>query len=196
MIIGLTRLAGTLSRGLALGVALGAVAVGCGPTEQEIGNDVGGSNASGSGAQGSGAAGAQGGSSSEGGGPSQGGGGSGSGATGTGGLACYGDQASWAAVTQTPIACTKNSDCCVIINYCLSEAQVVHATDVDAAKTAWPYCDADCNDCIPPDVEVFCLDNQCVGVASEPTGGDVVDHCGIDENPGTGGTTGEHFGCG
>jgi len=173
-------------------LALGSLGAGCDIKQEEIGNDPPGSGTSGS-AQGSGGSGGSGAAGAEGG---AGQGGGGSGATGNGGATCHGDTAAWDAATQVPIECTKNSDCCVVINGCLSQAQVVHASNAAAAKAAWPYCDADCNDCIPPDVSVFCFDNHCVGIAGEP-GGDPMEHCGVDEEPGAGGgSTGEHFGCG
>jgi hypothetical protein len=179
---------------VALGFALVWATSGCDVTEEEIGNDPTGSGPSGT-AQG---AGGTGGASSQGGGPAQGSGGTGpgTGGSGSGGATCHGDDAQWASVTQSPIACTKNSDCCVVLNFCLSAAQVVHASNVSAAKDSWPYCESECNDCIPPEVTVFCLDQQCVGVSVEEPTGDPADHCGIDGMPGTGGTTGEHFGCG
>lgn len=172
-------------------LALLLFGAGCDIGEEEIGNDPPGSTSSGS-AQGSGGTGGGGGTSSQG-----GGGAGGSGAAGQGGATCHGDPADWAAATQVPIACTKSSDCCVVMNYCLSEAQIVHASNADAAKAAWPYCESDCNDCIPPEVTVFCLDEQCVGIAGEPSGAVPMDHCGVDDEPGAGGgTIGEHFSCG
>ena len=186
----LARLRASFPAVMMVAVVVGPLSVACGPTEQEIGSDPGGSASSGN-APGSGGDG-NGGSASEGGGGGQGG--AGTGGLGHGGASCHGDATAWTELTQTPIACTKNSDCCVVINFCLSEAQVVHSSNTTAAKDAWPYCDSDCNDCIPPTIDVFCQDNHCVGV--ERPDGEPTEHCGIDEMPGTGGTTGEHFGCG
>ncbi|MEJ7732642.1 MAG: hypothetical protein WKG00_25995, partial [Polyangiaceae bacterium] len=137
-------------------LALGSMGAACTKLE-EIGSDPPGSGNSGS-AQGSGGSGGGGAAGAEGG---AGQGGGGSGATGNGGATCHGDTAAWDAATQVPIACTKNSDCCVVNNFCISEAQVVHADTQAAAKEAWPYCDNDCNDCITPDVVVFCQDEVC-----------------------------------
>jgi hypothetical protein len=172
--------------------ALALVALaGCDIKQEEIGNDPPGSGTSGS-APGSGGAGAAGGGSGQGG----DGGRVGNGGAGSGGATCHGDVAAWEAATQAPIACTKNSDCCVVINLCVSEAQIVHASNADAAKAAWPYCDLDCKDCIPPEVSVFCHNSQCVGIAGEPSGSLPMDHCGVDDEPGEGGGSGEHFSCG
>lgn len=99
--------------------------------------------------------------------------------TGTG-VTCYGDAAEWAAITATPIACTKNSDCCVVVNGCTNQAQVVAAGDFAAAPGAWPYCDDECTDCIPPVVDVGCVDGVCVGEALPPDGQFGTSHCGED----------------
>lgn len=177
---------------LRLSLSVSAIALlclaGCDIKGEEIGNDPPSSGNSGS-AQGSGGAGVGG----TGGNGAQGGGGSGS---GIGGEGCYGDPEAFAEAIQ-PQACTKNSDCCVVLNGCVNEAQVVHASNKDAAKAAWPYCDNNCTDCIPPLVTVYCLEGTCVGRAEEPTGDFPEDHCGVDEEPGTGGgNPGEHFTCG
>ena len=113
---------------------------------------------------------------------SGGSGGAGGGSTSTGAV-CHGDPTSWTEITAAPIACTKNSDCCVVINGCLSEAQVVHADDFATAGAAWPYCDSDCNDCIPPVIDVGCVDGVCVGDAQPEDGTAGMDHCGEDVAP-------------
>jgi len=109
-----------------------------------------------------------------------GGGGTAGNTTGTGG-ACHGDSSVWTVLTQGPIACTQNSDCCVIVNGCLSQSQIVAATNKDQAKAAWPYCDSMCNACIPPAVEVGCQGGTCVGqVVPVPDASTdlLMDHCG------------------
>lgn len=114
-----------------------------------------------------------------------GGGGAGQGGQGGhgGAAGCHGDQAAWDAIEKANITCQKSSDCCVVVNGCTNEAQVVGAGDFDAAQTAWPYCDNDCTDCIPPDVVVECSGGKCVGyIAPEGDGGIGVgtSHCGED----------------
>lgn len=63
---------------------------------------------------------------------------------------CHGDAATWASLTTGPLPCTENSDCCVVVNGCLSQSQIVAASSQAEAKAAWPYCDSECNLCIPP----------------------------------------------
>jgi hypothetical protein len=111
---------------------------------------------------------------------------------------CQGNQASWDALTAAPIACTSNSDCCVIVNGCLSQAQIVAATKKTEAAAAWPYCESMCNDCIPPAIQVGCDNGTCVGtVVGFPDASPdlLMDHCGVDTPIGF--TPGKlHFGCG
>jgi hypothetical protein len=119
------------------------------------------------------------------------------GQTGAGG-ACHGDDAAWAKLTTGPIACTKNSDCCVVVNGCISASQVVGAAAVAAAKDAWPYCDKDCNDCIPPPLEVACNAGACSArvVDMSDAGQDLFhDHCGVDPTV-IAEVTKLHFSCG
>lgn len=111
---------------------------------------------------------------------------------------CHGDAATWMPLTTGPIACTSNADCCVIINGCLSQAQIVSAASKDQAKAAWPYCDSMCNDCIPPAIEVGCENGTCVGTVvdfADASTDLLMDHCGV--NTPIGATPGKlHFGCG
>jgi hypothetical protein len=119
------------------------------------------------------------------------------GGSGAGG-GCHGDATSWAALTQGPIACTQNADCCVVVNGCLSESQIVAAGTKDQAKAAWPYCDSMCNNCIPPAIDVACSNGTCVGtvVPFQDAGSDLLmDHCGV--NPLVGTPSAKlHFSCG
>lgn len=86
------------------------------------------------------------------------------GSGGSGGESCHGDATTWAALTSGPITCTKNSDCCVILNGCLSAAQIVSEANQATAKSAWPYCDTHAgNHCIPPAIVVGCEDGECAG---------------------------------
>ena len=113
-----------------------------------------------------------------------------------GGL-CHGDQTAWAMLTAGPIACTKNSDCCVIVNGCYSQTQVVAAANKDEAKAAWPTCDDRCNACIPPPTEVGCNNGACTGKVvdfADAAPGLMQDHCGVDGPVILVG--GLHFGCG
>jgi hypothetical protein len=104
--------------------------------------------------------------------------------TGAGGNCAHaGDATAWAGYTAGPIACQKNSDCCVIINDCISAAQVVGAADKDKAKAAWPYCTDYCNDCIPPAVVVGCDNGVCTGTKvdfADASNDLMQDHCGVD----------------
>ncbi|MFO0757832.1 MAG: hypothetical protein U0359_15155 [Byssovorax sp.] len=122
------------------------------------------------------------------------------GGTGTGGGMgdCHGDATQWAALTQGPIACTKNSDCCVLVNGCYSQAQIVSAANEAAAKDAWPYCDSMCNDCIPPAIVVGCDNGTCAGKEvdfSDASPDLLMDHCGEDPQVGLSSVK-LHFGCG
>lgn len=111
---------------------------------------------------------------------------------------CLGDATVWAELTTGPITCSANADCCVIVNGCTNEAQIVAAADKTAAKAAWPYCDDLCTSCIPPAVEVRCDDGVCAGtvIPFPDASTDLLqDHCGVDApitvTPGK-----LHFGCG
>jgi hypothetical protein len=131
------------------------------------------------------------------GGSGHGGNASSSSSSGAGG-GCQGDSATWATLTAGPIACTQNSDCCVIVNGCISEAQIVSATNEAAAKTAWPYCESQCNDCIPPAIQVGCDNGVCAGTVvdfADASPDLLMDHCGTDPpvNPVAGKL---HFTCG
>jgi len=126
---------------------------------------------------------------------SGGGGGAGAQATGTG---CHGDAAAWATLTAGPFSCATNADCCVVVNGCISESQIVAAADEAAAKAAWPYCDSQCNLCIPPAIQVFCDNGTCAGTEVDlaDAGPDLMqDHCGVDA-PATTPAGKLHFACG
>jgi hypothetical protein len=159
-----------------------ALVAGCG---DETGGAQGGA---GSGASGGGATVASASASGAGGAGGQGTGGAGGAGGAGGGAACHGDEAAWMTATAEPIPCQKNSDCCVIVNSCVNEAQVVAAGKASAAKAAWPYCDADCTDCIPPSVMVECsAEKKCVGYkvpeSDNPPPELSQDHCGVDAPP-------------
>lgn len=101
-----------------------------------------------------------------------------------GGPTCHGDEAAWTELTASAPACASNADCCVIMNGCLSQGQLVGLADFGAAGALWPYCDDECNDCIPPAVEVGCVEGVCVGHEVPDAAGDSPlrqDHCGTDD---------------
>ena len=106
------------------------------------------------------------------------------GATGTGG-GCYGDAEAWAEIAVDDIPCTKSSDCCVVFLPCTSAGQVVAAEHFATAVDVWPYCDSDCNWCVPPPIEVECVDDKCVGyeLDPDPDAGlwEGTNHCGVDD---------------
>jgi hypothetical protein len=109
------------------------------------------------------------------------------------GGACEGDAELWASLTAAPPACETADDCCVVVNSCLAEARVVHADDFDAAQSAWPYCAADCVDCIPPVVRVSCDNGHCVGKVDSESSDDGVSHCG--DTVAMAGSPGQSFTC-
>jgi len=109
-----------------------------------------------------------------------------SGSAGADGGSCHGDATKWATVTQ-PVSCTKNSDCCVVINGCLNQAQVVSKQNYDkGVDNLWPYCDKECTACMPPAVEVLCNNGQC-GLKEldymDASADKHMDHCGVDATP-------------
>jgi hypothetical protein len=162
-----------------------ALASGCG---DDTGASQGGAGTEGSGSSataGSSGSGATVGSASSGAG---GGGGAGGAGGAGGGVACYGDSAAWTAVTAEPVTCSKNSDCCVVVNSCLNAAHVFTAANTGKASASWPYCDNQCTDCIPPAVKVECSsEKKCVGykvpLSDNPPPELSQDHCGVDEPP-------------
>lgn len=114
----------------------------------------------------------------------------GSGGSGAGGAAgaagCHGDAAAWAAITQGPIACTKASDCCVVVNPCVNQAQVVGKADFSGAPALWPYCDGMCTACIAPAVDIVCDNGQCGLVAvdfMDASPDQSTSRCGVDATP-------------
>jgi len=108
-----------------------------------------------------------------------------------------GDPEVWDAIQKENIPCTENSDCCVVINGCLAEGQIVHASDYAKAQVAWPYCPYECLECLPPNIDVACVDGICVGEEAEWTGEMVsgTSHCGVDEEPLTITQPATAFGC-
>ena len=109
------------------------------------------------------------------------------GSGGAAGSSCHGDAAQWTAATQGPISCTKNSDCCVIVNNCVNQAQVVSKQAYDSgAADLWPYCDDQCTACIAPAVEVVCSNGQCGLEQLDPIDASAdksTSRCGVDSMP-------------
>lgn len=121
------------------------------------------------------------------GGASSGGSGGAAGSAGTDGGSCHGDATKWATITQGPVSCTKNSDCCVVINGCVNQAQVVSKQAYDSgAAGLWPYCDNQCTECMLPAVDVVCKSGQCGLEQLDPLDASTdksADHCGVDSMP-------------
>lgn len=116
-----------------------------------------------------------------------------------GGGGCRGDQEAWDAITAKPLDCQQNSDCCVVINACANQAQVVRFADFEAAEKAFPYCDDACTKCIPPSIQVACVNGKCVG--EDTSGANATDefrtsHCGMDATQVMTPATSAHFTCG
>jgi hypothetical protein len=96
---------------------------------------------------------------------------------------CHGDEKAWAAITAKPLDCQQNSDCCVVINTCLNEGQVVLSADFEEADKAFPYCGDRCTRCIPPSIQVACVSGKCVGEGKSDVGATDdfrTSHCGSD----------------
>lgn len=118
------------------------------------------------------------------------------------GSGCVGDATKWASITAGPFTCEKSSDCCVVMNGCLSQAQIVKATDYAAAPDAWPYCQDACVGCVGPAIEIACVDGTCVGESHDlsenpPPAADLfMNHCGVDATQIGTPSTKHKFGCG
>jgi hypothetical protein len=83
-----------------------------------------------------------------------------------------------------PAACTADADCCVVYELCQAQAYVVLATDYERAQTwAAEAPQESCVRCIPPSVEVRCVDGGCAGfeLPYDDPSYEVsrTDHCGI-----------------
>jgi len=91
---------------------------------------------------------------------------------------CHGDESAWESAIA-PVACSKHSDCCVIVNACTNQAQVVFSENRQSGKASWPYCDKDCTNCLAPAVDVYCVSGACVGYVHDGFT-NVENHCGFD----------------
>ncbi|HEX6765142.1 MAG TPA: hypothetical protein VF103_06680 [Polyangiaceae bacterium] len=124
------------------------------------------------------------------------GGASGAAGEGAGGADCSGDPERWAEITSGPIACSRNSDCCVVVNQCKAAAQIVHADDYPGARALWPSCDDECYDCFPPVVYVACVDGFCTGEEDDEALDEGMSHCGSDDEIVAAPSSSMAFGCG
>ena len=113
---------------------------------------------------------------------------------------CSGDEGAWKQVTAMPGACVTSADCCVIVSPCLSEVQVVAASQADQASAVWPFCELACTDCVAPAVDVACIAGACLGrilPAADANSPLRVNHCGTTiQLAAKAGATGVHFTCG
>lgn len=108
--------------------------------------------------------------------------------------------------------CATAADCCVVVDGCMNEALVVGAKDqATVANLVAAYDQAEyalgpqarCTGCVPPPVQVSCVQNKCVGsyVGFEsPDGGEIdpsfmQNHCGTLPNAPAAISTGSVLGC-
>ena len=113
---------------------------------------------------------------------------------------CVGDTGAWEQLTPASIPCTTGEECCVIMDPCLREAQVVAAMHSKDALEVWPSCAVDCHDCLARAIEVACISGSCLGrvtLKESPTSMLRHDHCGtaLEFTKPYFGETGVHFTC-
>ena len=120
------------------------------------------------------------------------------------------DQA--AAYADGTVACTTAADCCVVFDGCVNRGYVVGVADKD--KVASLLADYDqyemtigtasrCTACVPPPVQVSCVQNKCIGTQlprETSDGGDIdqsfwTNHCGTIGAPESSSHTGSILGC-
>ena len=114
---------------------------------------------------------------------------------------CIGDAGAWKELTAGPLACTSGEDCCVIMNPCHAEAQIVAKEHAAEALEVWPSCATDCTDCVARAIEVACVEGACLGrvIAEEESSSPLrKDHCGasLEFVKTNGGPTAVQFSCG
>jgi hypothetical protein len=106
---------------------------------------------------------------------------------------------------RSDIACTVDTDCCVVTDDCTQSAVVVSAADKDTVANLYRSADMNrCTACIAQLVEVACQSGVCVGTLLDfpgPGGGNpdprlAADHCGSINSSLPPKSTGSIFGCG
>jgi hypothetical protein len=100
---------------------------------------------------------------------------------GDGGI-CHGNETIWDAIKKQPvgttdIACTKNSDCCLVENFCTCTLTIVGTADVQTTKDNWPYCTCG-QDCIYQSVKIECAGGTCKGTSGSGPGFSTGTFCG------------------
>lgn len=73
--------------------------------------------------------------------------------------------------------CQGDSDCCIEIDACMSDAYLYSKAPGAAAAPRIPTSSM-CTSCIPPAIQVRCVSGQCVGERVAYTSALTVDHCG------------------
>ena len=108
-----------------------------------------------------------------------------------------------ASYASTDIACSVNSECCVVFDGCLVTGYLVAASDKDKVRALLDSASMDrCLGCIPPSVEVMCEQGKCVAKTIEDTPGNRSpddsrqDHCGSLDVTSPTNPVGSEFGCG
>jgi hypothetical protein len=109
------------------------------------------------------------------------------------------------------VACNVAADCCVVYDGCANEGLVVGVADKDKVASLLASFDAyefmpgvqsQCTGCIPPPVEVSCVQHKCTGTIVNFTSLDAGDfsawetnHCGSIPNANLTNTSGSVLGC-
>jgi hypothetical protein len=109
-----------------------------------------------------------------------------------------------ATYARSDIACTVDSDCCVVVDNCLDTGYLVAATDRDQVRALLDGASMDrCLACIPPSVQIACEASRCVAkiVSNDdpktpPPDELRQDHCGSLDTNAPMSPVGSEFGCG
>jgi type II secretory pathway pseudopilin PulG len=96
---------------------------------------------------------------------------------------CDGDADTWQGVIEAPLDCLDDSDCCLVVDDCLGQAQVVPAAILPDAAWSWPHCAGSCGGEPPPWMDVACVKGTCAvvddgGQPPDPQGPPAKTHCG------------------
>lgn len=104
---------------------------------------------------------------------------------GTAGSAGGDARAQAALFAREDLACTQDSDCCVVFDMCVNEGYLVAAKDKDAVKALLDSAPDDmCTNCIPPAIQVscgtsgFCVAGKVSCTSSSFFQEGMADHCG------------------